>query len=87
VVGLAQLGRRAAAERAHEVLDVEPVGAAGAGTLLLLQPDLFLGSVGRALDRRQRPIGSSPGRQGDVVVVGHVAARVSVPDSSSVSPT
>jgi hypothetical protein len=35
VVGLAQPGRRRDAERAHEVLDVEPVAAAGAGALLL----------------------------------------------------
>ena len=45
---------RSSADRncAHEVLDVEPVGAPGAGALLLPQPDLFFGNVGQALERR-----------------------------------
>jgi hypothetical protein len=38
VVGLAQLCRRDDPQPAHEVLHVEPVGAAGAGALLLGKP-------------------------------------------------
>jgi hypothetical protein len=52
VVGLAQLRRRRDRERAHEVLHVEPVGAARAGALLLLQPDFFFGDLGELLERR-----------------------------------
>jgi hypothetical protein len=52
VVGLAQLPRRRDRQRAHEVLDVEPIGAAGACALLLLQPDFFFGDVGEAIEGR-----------------------------------
>ena len=37
--------------------------------LLLLQPDFRLGSFGEAFERRQQPVGSGPGWQGDVVIV------------------
>ena len=46
VVDQAQLGRRGDHQRAHEVLDVEPAGAAGARALLLLQPDFLFGDRG-----------------------------------------
>jgi hypothetical protein len=41
-------------ERLHEVTHVEPVGAAGAGALLLGQPDLFLGDGGELVERGNR---------------------------------
>ena len=70
VVGLAQLGRCGDRQCAHEVLDVEPVGAAGAGALLLLQPDFFLGDVGEAIEGRHlAAAGVERRRQG--CVVGH----------------
>lgn len=43
VIDLAQCGRGRDPEGAHEVLHVEPVGAAGLRTLLLRQPDFFFG--------------------------------------------
>jgi hypothetical protein len=46
VVGLAQLVDRADVQCRHEVLDVEPIGAARALALLLLQPDFFFGDLG-----------------------------------------
>jgi hypothetical protein len=55
VVGLAQLRRRRDAERPHEVLHVEAIGAPGAGALLLLQPDFFFGDVGELGDGRDPP--------------------------------
>jgi hypothetical protein len=70
VVGLAQFRRRGDRERAHEVLDVEPVGAPGARALLLLQPDLFFRDVGEPVERRHLPVaGVEHRRQGRVV--GH----------------
>jgi hypothetical protein len=50
VVGLAQFLGRRDAERPHEVLHVEPVGAPGARALLLLQPDFFFGDLGELGD-------------------------------------
>jgi hypothetical protein len=43
VVHLAQLGRRRDRERAEKMRDIAPVGAPGAGALLALEPDFFLG--------------------------------------------
>jgi hypothetical protein len=51
VVGLAQLRRRGDRQRAHEVLNVEPVGPPGPRALLLLQPDFFFGNVGELVER------------------------------------
>jgi hypothetical protein len=50
VVGLAQLLRYRDAERAHEVLHVEPVGTTGAGTFLLREPDFLFGDLGKLGD-------------------------------------
>jgi hypothetical protein len=52
VVGLAQRRRRGDRQRAHEVLDVEPVRSPGARALLLLQPDFFFGDRGEAIEGR-----------------------------------
>ena len=52
VVDLAQLGRRRDRQRAQEVRHIAPVGAAGAGALLALQPDFFLGDGGEGDDGR-----------------------------------
>ena len=75
---------RGDAERAHEVLHVEPVGAAGARTLLLRQPDLFFGDLGELVEGRDAAIaGVDRCRQG--AVVGHAAPvflLFLVPDSS-----
>jgi hypothetical protein len=90
VVGLTQLGRRRDRERLHEVPDVEAVGAAGARTLLLLQPDFFFGDVGELLDGRHP---AAPGvdhcRQAGGGVVGHGRPRVSlfVLDSLQAGPS
>jgi hypothetical protein len=51
VVSLAQLFGRADRQGTHKVLDVEPVSAAGARTLLLGEPDLFFGDLGELGDR------------------------------------
>lgn len=48
----AQFVGRGDAERRHEVMHVEPVGAARAGALLLGEPDVFLGDVGEARQHR-----------------------------------
>ena len=45
---------RGDAERRHEVPHVEPVGPAGAGALLLGQPDLLLGDVGELRQHRRQ---------------------------------
>jgi hypothetical protein len=50
VVGLAQFLGRDDAERLHEVLNIEPVGAGGARTLLLGEPDFFFGDRGELGD-------------------------------------
>ena len=52
VVRLAQLSPRRDRQRPHEVLHVEPVRAARARALLLVQPDLFFRDVGALLERR-----------------------------------
>ena len=50
VVHLAELAGRRDAERAHKVRHVEPVGAAGARTLLAGKPDLLLGDAGELVE-------------------------------------
>jgi hypothetical protein len=51
VIDPPQLLSRGDAERRHEVAHVEPVGAAGAGTLLTAEPDFFFRDVGEARDQ------------------------------------
>ena len=78
VVGLAQLGRRGDLERAHEVLHVEPVGAPGAGALLLLSQISSSGMSARRSTVDNTAAGVGRRRQG-AAVVDHApgAARVS----------
>jgi hypothetical protein len=76
VVCLAQLCRRGDPERAHEVLHVELVSAAGARARLLLQPDFFFGDRGEPVEGRHlAAAGVECRRQGGVV--GHGRPRVS----------
>src|SRR5712671_1470444 len=86
VVGLAQFGRRRDRQRAHEVLDVEPVGAAGACALLLGEPDVFFGNLGELVEGRQRPVtaGTDRNRQG-AAVVHHGIFRQMAASGSGVS--
>ena len=77
VVDLAQLVGRGDRQRRHEVPHVEPVGPAGAGALLLGEPDFFFGDVGQCRERADRG-GGWPGelcRQGGVVGRGHGGPR------------
>lgn len=53
MVHLAQLVIGSNHERAHEMLDIELVCAAGALAFLLGEPDVFFGNVGERRDRRQ----------------------------------
>ena len=73
MVSLAQLRRRCDAKRLHEVLHVEPVGAARAGALLLLQPDFFFGNIGELRD------GRDPVAAGSVTIGKVVSSRMAAP--------
>ena len=77
VVGLAELHRRRDRKRAHEVLHVEPVFAPRPRALLLLQPDLFFGNVGQALERRHlAAVGVSKVVVSSIIVKGRSGASV-----------
>lgn len=56
VVGLTQFLRSGNRQGAHEVLRVKPIGAAGADTLLLLQPDFFFGDEGELRDSQDAAV-------------------------------
>jgi hypothetical protein len=47
---------------------VEPVGAASARALLLLQPDFFFGDRGELVERRQRPVAAGAVGTGKVLL-------------------
>ncbi len=64
VVDLAQLGRRRDRQCAQEVRHIAPVGAAGAGALLAVQPDFFLRDGGEGGDGRGQAVRGAGGPSG-----------------------
>jgi hypothetical protein len=59
VVDLSQLGGSGDPDRVEKMRDIAPVGVAGAGALLFLQPDFFLGGQRSRNRERNRQAGLS----------------------------
>ena len=64
MIDLAQRVRAGDAEGAHEVLHVEPIGAARLSALLLRQPDFFFGDGGELVERGELAAGGWNGQGG-----------------------